>query len=268
MKVGLAGFGASGRTVAAALVANAIPGVRLAAISARNLEKARAHAETLGVADLVMPLGELADHCDVVVEAATGAALPEIVDAALARGRDLICVSAGGFLNVPNLEQIAAEHGARMQIASGAIPGLDILRSAAEGTVHSVHLKARVKPESLANEPFVLEQGFDFRTSRPTEAIRVFKGSAAAAAKHFPRHLNVAVSISLAGIGFERTEIELWMDPDIPGAIHLLKIEGDEIGLTMESRNLPSSNPKTSRIVAPSILAALRSRVATIRVGS
>jgi aspartate dehydrogenase len=76
------------------------------------------------------------------------------------------------------------------------------------------------------------------------------------------------VSISLAGIGFERTLIELWLDPTIPGAVHLLEVEGDEIGLTLSSRNLPSDNPKTSRIVAPSLLAALRARTAPIRVGS
>ncbi|MBR0708508.1 aspartate dehydrogenase domain-containing protein [Bradyrhizobium liaoningense] len=268
MKVGFAGFGSVGRAVAAALVAGAIPGVRLVAVTARDLDNARTHLGALDPTVAVVALRELADHCDVVVEAATGAAIPEIVDAVLLKGKDLICVSAGGFLAVPNLEQIARKHGARVQIASGAMPGLDILRCAAEGSIRSVHLKGRVKPETLANEAYVLDQGFDFRTERPKSPVRVFLGSASDAARHFPRHLNVAVAISLAGIGFERTTIELWMDPGIPGAIHLLQIEGDEIGLTMESRNVPSVNPKTSRIVAPSILAALRSRVATIRIGS
>ncbi|KPH06089.1 aspartate dehydrogenase domain-containing protein [Rhizobium acidisoli] len=268
VRIGLAGFGSSGRAVAAALVKGAIPGIGLAAVSARDLEKARAHLATLDASVPVVPLNELAGHCDLVVEAATGAAIPQIVDAVLPHGKDLICVSAGGFLAVPDLEQIAARHGARIQIASGAMPGLDILRSAKEGTIRSVHLKARVKPETLASEPYVLEQGLDFRQRRPEKPVCVFNGMATDAARHFPRHLNVAVSISLAGIGFDRTVIELWMDPDIPGAIHLLTIEADEIGLTMESRNLPSANPKTSRIVAPSILAALRERVATIRVGS
>ncbi|KAB1082163.1 DUF108 domain-containing protein [Neorhizobium galegae] len=268
MKVGLAGFGSSGRSVAAALVAGTIPGVVLTAVSARDLSTARAHLDTLDKNIPVVPLKELAKHCDVVVEAATGAAIPEIVDAVVKRGRDLISISAGGFLAVPDLEEIARAHGARVQIANGAIPGLDILRSAREGTIYRVHLKGRIKPESLANEPYVLRQGHDYRTTPPREPIQVFNGTAADAARHFPRHLNVAASISLAGIGFEKTTIELWMDPNIPGAIHLLQIEGEEIGLTMESRNLPSVNPKTSRIVAPSILAALRGRVALIRVGS
>jgi aspartate dehydrogenase len=268
MKVGLVGFGASGRRVAAALINAHIPGARLTAVTARDLAKARANLDRLDPAIPVVPLDELADHCDVAVEAATGAAMPEIVAAILPKGRDLICVSAGGLLDVPDVEKLARRYSARVQIASGAIPGLDILRSAAEGSIRAVHLKTKVKPQSLANEPFVLDQGFDFRTVGPTKPVRVFSGSASQAARSFPRHLNVAVSISLAGIGFERTTIELWMDPDIAGAVHQLQVESEDIGLTLESRNLPSENPKTSRIVAPSILAALRSRVAPIQIGS
>ncbi|SDI54503.1 aspartate dehydrogenase domain-containing protein [Alloyangia pacifica] len=268
LRVGLAGFGQSGRAVAEALVAGKVPGVALSVVSARDLEKARAHLDTFAPEVPVVPLAQLADHCDLVVEAATGAAIPEIVDAVTRKGRELICVSAGGFLAVPDLEELARCHGARVQIATGAMPGLDMLRSAAEGTIHRVHLKCRIKPGSLANEAYVLQQGLDFRNDPPREQVKVFEGTAADAARAFPRHLNVAVAISLAGIGFERTTIELWMDPDIPGAIHQLEIEGDEIGLSLESRNLPSSNPKTSRIVAPSILAALRGRLAPILVGS
>lgn len=268
MRIGIAGFGTSGNAVAAAIAAGAIPGMQITAVSARDLEKARDNAARINSAIRIVALDELADHCDIVVETATGAAMPDIVDAVVAKGRDLICVSAGGLMNIPHLEEFARRHGARIHIATGAIAGLDILRSAAEGDVSRVHLKTRVKPESLVNEPYLLENGMDFRAQTPRQPVRVFRGKASDAAKSFPRHLNVAVSVSLAGIGFDRTTIELWLDPTVQGAVHLLEIEAENIGLTLESRNVPSSNPKTSRIVAPSILAALRSYVATIRVGS
>jgi aspartate dehydrogenase len=82
------------------------------------------------------------------------------------------------------------------------------------------------------------------------------------------RHFNVAISLSLAGIGFERTTVEIWVDPTIPGAIHQVDLKGDEINLTMTSRNFPSENPRTSRIVTPSIIAALRGMVQPVVVGS
>lgn len=269
MKVGIAGFGNVGRSVARALLAGQVEGADLVAVSARDLDKARQAAVEMSPGLRVLPLDELAQHCDVVVECATGDSLPEIARAVLPVGKDLICVSAAGFLGIPELADLARKHGVQVQIANGAMPGLDILRSATEGTVRTVHLKTRIPPRSLMNEPYVLQQGFDYRAAPPPEPVKVFHGTAHEAAGCFPRHLNVAVSLSLAGIGFERTTIELWMDPTISGAIHLLEIDSDVVGLTLSSRNIPSAdNPKTSRIVAPSILAALRARVAPIRVGS
>jgi aspartate dehydrogenase len=269
LKLGVAGFGNVGRKVARAVIAGKIEGVQLQAVAARDLEKARQAAAAISPSLRVVSLDQLPALCDVVAECATSASLPEIARTVLTAGKDLICVSAGGFLAIPELEELARKHGARVQIASGAMPGLDILRSAAEGTIRSVQLKTRIPPKSLASEPYVLEQGFDFRETPPKEAVKVFDGTARDAARHFPRHLNVAVSLSLAGIGFERTKIQLWLDPTLSGAIHQLEIEGEEVGLTLISRNVPSlENAKTSRIVAPSMLAALRARVAVIRVGS
>jgi aspartate dehydrogenase len=269
LKVGIAGFGNVGQKVARALIAGQVPAVELTAIAARDAEKARRAAALISSTLQVVPLAQLPALCDVVTECATGAAFPEIARTVLSAGKDLICVSAGGFLAIPDLEEIARRHGAHVQIANGTLPGLDILRSAAEGTVHKVHNKVRTLVKSLANEPHVLQQGFDFRETPPKEAVKVFDGTAREAAKHFPRHLNIAISLSLAGVGLDHTRLELWVDPAVTGTINELRIESDDVSLTLISRNTPSvDNPKTSRIVAPSILAALRARVATIRVGS
>jgi hypothetical protein len=98
--------------------------------------------------------------------------------------RGLIIVRAGSILAVPELA------------------ALDVLRCAAEGEVRKVRLTSRVPRKSLIHEPYVLEQGFDFRDKRPAEPAKVFVGTAGEAALHFPRGLNVAAAVSLAGIGF------------------------------------------------------------------
>lgn len=268
MKVGIAGFGNIGRSVASALVKRKIAGAELVAVSGRDLDKARAAAARIDTGLRVVPVPELPALCDVVVEAATVAALPEIARAVVAAGKDLICISGGGLVQIPDIEDIAGKHGSRIQIASGTLPGLDILRSAAEGTIETVHLKSRLRPDSLANEPYLLDQGLDFRQRPPAEAVKVYEGTAREAATKLPRHLNIAVALSLAGIGFDRTTVELWVDPEVPGAVNQLEIRADEVDLTMVSRNFPSENPKTSRIVPLSILAALRARTALLRAGS
>ncbi|MCK6450253.1 MAG: DUF108 domain-containing protein [Alphaproteobacteria bacterium] len=267
MKVALAGFGTVGQDVARRLTEGAIPGVVLTAVSARDLDKARANAARLSPAPKVVPLAELASHADVIAECATAESCPEIVRLGLAAGRTVLVVSAAGLIALPDAEELARRAGGRLRIASGALPGLDSLRCAREGAITSVKLTSRIRPNSLAHEDYVLRQGFDFAKSPPSAPVRVFQGSARQAAEAFPRHFNVAVALSIAGIGFDRTEIEVWADADIPGAIHKVDVVADDIELSMTSRNRPSSNPRTSRIVAPSIMAALRAMVAPVVSG-
>jgi aspartate dehydrogenase len=268
MKVGLAGFGNVGRDLAKRLSASAIPEMQLVAVSARDLAKAGAAAQEISPSLRVVPLPELPGLCDVVVECATADSFAEIARLVLGQGKSLICVSAGGVPSCPDLVELARKHGARVRVASGALPGLDIIRCAAEGTIRKVHLKSRIKPSSMAHEQYVLERGHDFEKRPPKEPILIFEGTAGVAAGHFPRHFNVAVALSLAGIGFDRTTVEIWIDPDVPGAVHQVELDGEEISLTMTSRNRPSENPRTSRIVAPSIIAALRAMVAPLVAGS
>lgn len=238
------------------------------AVAARDLARAAERVRALTPPPQVLPLVDLPGVCDVVVECATAESFPTIARVVLGAGRTLICVSAGGVPNCPDLLDLAQAHGGRVIVASGALPGLDIVRSAAEGTIRSVHLASRIRPESLAHEAYVLDRGHDFSV-RPSDApVLIIDGSAGEAAANFPRHFNVAISLSLAGIGFERTTVEIWADPGIPGTVHHAEVEADDVGLSMTSRNRPSENPRTSRIVAPSTLAAIRRLATPLSVGS
>lgn len=268
VRIGLAGFGNVGQELARRLTAGVIPEVQLVAATASDLGRARANAAQFSPAPQIVPLAELPALCDIIVECATAESFPEIARTVLTASKYLIAVSAGGVPNCAEMIELAREHGGRVRIASGAMPGLDIIRCAAEGGIRSVHLRSRIKPDSMAHEHYVLDRGHDFTAQPPREPVKVFGGSAGEAAAAFPRHFNVAVSLSLAGIGFDNTQVEVWADPGIPGAIHHVEVEGEDIALTLESRNRPSQNPRTSRIVAPSIIAAIRALVAPVTVGS
>ncbi len=267
-RIALAGFGTVGQDVARRLDAGALPEAVLMAVTARDLEKARANASRLATPPAVVPLAELPHYADVICECATAAALPEIARVVLGAGKTLVIVSAGGIPDFPDMVDYARQHGGRIRIASGALPGLDAIRGANEGHIRSVKLRTQLRPDSLVHEDYIRARGFDF-TTPPTEPVKVFSGTAGEAAAAFPRHFNVAITLSLGGIGFERTQVEVWADPTIPGAIHNVEVDSEDVGLTMVSRNRPSAtNPRTSRMVAPSIMAALRSMVATLQVGS
>jgi aspartate dehydrogenase len=266
--VALAGFGTVGRTLAARIAAGAIPGLRLTAVSALDLEKARRHAQTLAAPAKVVPVAELPAHAEIIVECAVGDALPEIARVVLGAGKTLVPISVGAIARYPEILEWAKASSGRIRVPSGTLVGLDALRAAAEGEIGEVRLFSRIRPDSLAHEAYVLQQGHDF-SQPPPNPVKVFEGNAGGAAKAFPRHFNVAVTLALAGIGFERTQVEIWADPDIPGAVHRIEVVSDGIVFTTISRNRPSAtNPRTSRIVAQSVLATLRSLVAPVQLGS
>jgi len=268
LKVGIVGFGNVGRGVAARLVAGDIPGVTLHAVASRDTEKAAEAAALLSPVLRVLDLHEIVGQVDVVVECTTAAAFPEIARAVIDAGRSMICVSAAGILDFPDMIAEAARTGARIQIATGAFPGFDAIRVAAEGTITSVRHSSHQKPDSLAGEEYVRRQGLHFEEAPPKDPVRVFSGTAREAAEAFPRHFNVAVSLSLAGIGYDRTTVEVWADPSASGAVHTVELESDVSSLSLTIRNKPSDNPRTSKAVVPSILAALRSLVTPLHVGS
>lgn len=269
VRIGLAGFGSVGQFLARRLDEGVLPQAELTAIAARDLDKAKKNCAGLrNLRPEVVPLADLAQQADVVVECATADSFAEIAREVLKHGRLLLALSAGGVPSFPDMLEFAERHAGRVRIASGALPGLDSIRCAAEGTIRSVKLNSRIKPQSFVGEEYLESRGYDFRKPL-AEPVHVFSGTAREAAAAFPRHFNVAISLSLAGVGFDRTMVEIWADPDIPGAIHNVELEADEVVLSMTSRNRPSeANPKTSRIIAPSVLAALRSMVAPLHVGS
>jgi aspartate dehydrogenase len=266
--VALAGFGNVGRILAEHLNNKVIPALSLRAIAARDLERARANSRFCDPAPAVVTAGELPEYADVIVECATYDAFRGIVEPAVRAGKTVIAVSIGALAVNLDLIDLAAASGGHIQIANGAMPGLDIVRCAAESTIQSVMLSSRIRPESLAHESYILDQGFDF-TTLPEQPVRVFQGSAREAAAAFPRHFNVAVALSLAGIGLDRTQIEVFADSAIAGTVHQVRVESDVAVLELASFNRPSAqNKRTSRLVAPSILAALRALAAPLRVGS
>ena len=119
---------------------------------------------------------------------------------------------------------------------------------------------------SLAGAPYLVEN--DIRIEDIREPLRVFSGSPREAAVGFPANLNVAVALSLAGIGPDRTSLEIWADPTLSRNVHRVEVEADSASFTMSIEGVPSENPKTSRITALSVISYLRKLGQPLRVGS
>ena len=266
LRVGLAGLGAIGLPVARRLAAG-LPGLALAAVSARDPGRAEARLRPLGIAAPVVPLPALAERADIVVESLPAASFCAVAEPAIDAGRWFLPLSVGALLDHPDLIERAKRSGARIIVPTGALVGLDAVRAAAEGEIRSIRMVTRKPPAGLAGAPYLAERGISLTgLDRP---LRVFEGTARDGARGFPANVNVAAALALAGIGPDRTRLEIWADPGLERNTHEIELEADSVRLRLTIENVPSTeNPRTGRLTPLSVIACLRSLTATVRIGS
>jgi len=266
LQVAIGGFGAIGKVVARHLD-RGIDGLTLAAVSARD--RVRAQAEIAGFARSVpvVPLVTLWEHADLIVECAPAVLLRELAEPALAHGRHVMVLSCGALLDNHDLVELARRHGGRILVPSGALLGLDAVAAAAESVILSVHMVTRKPPRGLLGAPYLEENAIDI--AELSEPKRVFAGTAREAARGFPANVNVVAALAIAGIGPDRTTIEIWADPTVTRNVHRIEVEAEAARFSLQIENVPSAeNPRTGRLTALSVIAALKKLSSPLAIGT
>jgi aspartate dehydrogenase len=267
LKLGIAGLGAIGLPVARRVDAGELPGLTLAAVSVRDAAKARKATAGFRLPPPILGLAELAQQADVIVECLPAKHFLDVAEPAVARGRIFMPLSVGALIDHMHLVDRARATGARIVVPTGALLGLDAVRATAEGKIASATIVTRKPPAGLAGAPLLVARGLSVDGIRTP--LRVFAGSAREAIAGFPANVNVAVALSLAGIGPDRTQVEVWADPAVTRNTHTVTVRSDSSDLTMTIENIPDAeNPRTGRITALSVLATLRRLTAPLVVGS
>ncbi len=215
-------------------------------------------------------LAEILAEVDLVIECASQAAVREFVIPALKKGKDVMIMSVGALLEEGLFEEIgrkSKEKGCKVYIPSGAVAGIDGLKSGAVGWIHSVELTTRKPPSGFEGNKYVKERGIDLFSIKKEEML--FMGPAKEAVRHFPENVNVAASLSLAGIGAEATRVKIVADPSAVENVHEIEAKGEFGKLFVRVENVPSrANPKTSYLAALSAIATLKGISYPIRVGT
>ena len=265
LRVAIAGLGSIGTKIATALD-QGIEGLTLSAVAVRDPTKHQAFLNSLRRPPQVLPIDQLGEAADIVVECAPSSQLRAIVEPAVKRGKAAVVVSVGGLLDNFDLVDLARANGGRIIVPTGALIGLDAVNAAAIGTIHSVKMVTRKPIDGLKGAPFIVQNNIDIDNLR--EPLKLFEGTAREAAKGFPANLNVAVALSLAGVGPDRTSVQIWADPTVTRNVHRIEVEADSARFSMSIENIPSENPKTGLITALSVIALLRKQRAALCVGT
>ena len=266
LRVAIGGFGAIGKVVAQRLD-QGMDGLTLTAVAARDVARAQAAMTGFARTVPVVPLVRLWEDADVVVECAPAAVLRELAEPAVAHGRILMVLSCGALIDNFDLVDLARRNGGRILVPTGALLGLDAVIAAAEGGISSVNMITRKPPRGLLGAPYLEANGIDI--GGLTEPERVFTGTAREAARGFPANVNVAAALALAGIGPDRTTIEIWADPTVTRNTHRIEVEAEAARLSMQVENVPSAeNPRTGRLTALSVIAALKKLTSPLAIGT
>lgn len=256
LKLAIASLGSIGLEVAKYVDRGDVPGIELSLVTARSLEKAKQNVIDFSKPPKVVPLDDFREF-DILLECAPSALYESIAEKAIAEKALMLSLSVGALLDRMYLVEKARENGASIIVPTGALLGLDAVRAAAQSEIYKVQMVTRKPPGALAGAPFLVEN--NILIDNLTDEKLVFSGSAREAARGFPANVNVGAALALAGIGPDRTTLEIWADPNVDRNIHKIIVESDSSDFSMTIENRPSdTNPGTGKITALSAIAALK----------
>ena len=255
MKLGLIGCGAIGTDVA--LAADEMKEIKKIYLFDSNEKALKKLNKKIKKAE-IRPVREFLEYVDIVFEAASQSAVEEYAEMIVNAGKDIVIMSVGSLLDkkIKNrLEHIARKKHCKIYLPSGAICGIDGILSASIDLVDEVTLVTTKPPISLG-------KNFGKRTI-------LYDGTAREAITKFPLNLNVAASLSLAGVGFDKTKVRIVADPVATRINHKILAHGKFGRLRAEVENMPNpNNPKSSYMASLSAIATLKRIVDPIQIGA
>jgi len=199
-------------------------------------------------------------NTDIIVEAASQDAVRKFAKTIIQSGKDLIIMSVGALTDgdlLHELSDIASKKEVHIYVPSGAIAGIDAIRSIRH-LLKSVTISTTKTPKALAGAPF-----FEKTRIKPesiTKKRLIYEGTARDAVKKFPSNVNVAAALGLAGVGMDATKVKIIADPAISVNQHEITAKGKFGEIKILLQNTPSpSNPKTSYLAVLSAVECLRS---------
>jgi aspartate dehydrogenase len=267
-RIGIVGCGAIGSQLARSISAYFSDRARLIVLCDADNARAQNLSNEINPHPDVLPLDSIPFHCDLIIEAASQETCRVLVPKALEMGRDIMTMSVGGLMSsYEEMFALARKKNARIYIPSGALVGIDGLEAAMTGGVTLVRLTSRKPAAVLAAAPFVQQKGL--KVEDLTSETVIFEGSARDAIQGFPLNINVAATLSFAGLGLDQTQIRIITGPGISNNTHELEVEGVFGKFYTKTENIPDpNNPRTSYLAVLSACSMLNEILNPVKIGT
>ena len=264
-KVAVIGYGSIGREIIASAKRQEIPNAKIIAVFDKQSQVVNSVDNENGDVHLFSDFDEFYNSetyssLDIIIECASKDAVREFGKKIIESKKDLIVLSVGAFSDkeyLAELQNLSSSNSTRILIPTGAIAGLDSIRSVRK-YLNSVTITTTKHPKSLAGAPFF--ESSRIRLDDINSETVLFEGNASTAIELFPANVNVAVAVALAGVGLEKTHVKIMTDPLISVNKHEIIAKGSFGEIHIVVQNIPSpTNPKTSYLASLSAIECLRS---------
>ena len=268
LKVGIVGCGTIGTILSRAITEHPTD-IELVSIFDRHIEHSKRLASALACTPAIEDVQQMAEHVDIIVECASILAVPEVARISLINGCDVMIMSVGALSNTHlknELINLAEKNNVRIHIPSGAIIGVDGIKSAKIAGINKVTLRTKKHPESLKGARYIKEKGINLDAIN--KETMIFKGTVKEVTDAFPANINVATTLALAS-GIENFNVEIYANPELRRNVHEITIEGGFGKFEISVENVPSpTNPKTSYLAALSAITTLKQMTNPIQIGT
>lgn len=268
LKIGIVGCGAIGSSLARAISSDFSDKAELVSLYDVEVKKAYNLSSQCNKKLAALNLEDLINKVDLVIEATAAASAFEIVKKSVLASRNVMVMSAGGILGqYRELQLLAKEKGVNIFIPSGAVSGIDGLKASACGKINKVTLTTKKPAKALMGIPYLLKR--KIRLDNISEDTVVFEGNALLAVRAFPQNINVAATLSIAGIGPEKTIVRIVASANLTRNTHEIEIESEAGRIVTRTENIAHpDNPKTSYLAVLSAIATLKGILEPMKIGN
>jgi len=267
-KVGILGCGAIGSRIAKAVHNELNQFCDLVGLYDITVPKMERIAQDLKVANLSKhTFAELLASCDVIVEAINTDDALSLIRQALSAQKHVLALSVGRLLNAADIFDLARTNNCTLMIPSGAIAGIDAIKSASLVNIDQISLTTRKPISGFQNNAYIKERGINLSAIRGE--MTVFEGDVDTALKYFPQNINVAATLALASGAKSKITIRIVTSPDFTDNSHEIELVGDCGRMISRTENvICPDNPKTSYLAVLSGIQTLKDFCSGIRIGT
>jgi aspartate dehydrogenase len=266
-KIGILGCGTIGSFLAQRIEKDFKNQAKIVGLCDIDVTKARLLASKLSGKIPLLPPEKLIDKSDLIIESTSSEVCPRLCKKTIENGKDIMVMSVGGLIGNMKLFSLAKRKKCKIILPSGAICGLDGVKSAGIGGIKKVTLTTRKPPQGLKGAPYVVQKKIDLDSI--TDERVIFEGTAEEAVRGFPKNVNVSAMLSIVGVGPKKTKVRIITAPEYTVNSHEIEVEGAFGKLVSRTENVPfPDNPKTSFLAALSAVATLKQLLDDTKIGT